>query len=83
MKYKNVSRIVKTFHGVTFQPGETKSVTNYINDISMIRVTDDVKIKVDAGKSVKSNSSQQNTKITEKKSNEEIITPDTVEEVNK
>lgn len=32
MFYTNGSAITKTFHGVTFQPGETKEVFGYIND---------------------------------------------------
>ena len=38
MLYKNLSQISKTFHGVTFNPGETKEVSNYINDPKFIRV---------------------------------------------
>ena len=30
--YKNISSVTKTFHGVTFRPGEIKQVSNYIND---------------------------------------------------
>ena len=36
--YKNTSNAVKTFHGVTFQPGDIKEVSGYINDIHFIRV---------------------------------------------
>lgn len=36
MFYKNISCSAKTFHGVTFQPGEIKEVSNYINDKFMI-----------------------------------------------
>lgn len=32
MFYKNTSCFAKTFYGVTFQPGETKEVSGYIND---------------------------------------------------
>lgn len=38
MYYKNVSLSVKTFHGVTFKPGETKEVNQYINHKFMILV---------------------------------------------
>ena len=38
LKYKNVSRGIKKFRGVTFKPGETKSVKGFINDPKMIRV---------------------------------------------
>ena len=38
MFYKNTSYSVKTFHGVTFQPGETKEVNEYINDLFVILV---------------------------------------------
>lgn len=31
MIYKNVSNIVKTFYGVTFQPGDEHDVPGYIN----------------------------------------------------
>lgn len=33
-----MSRGTKTFRGVTFKPGETKSVKGFINDPKMIRV---------------------------------------------
>ena len=39
MIYKNISTFRKTFHGVTFNPGEIKSVPGYINDMSFIRVS--------------------------------------------
>lgn len=32
MYYTNGSAITKTFHGVTFRPGETKAVSGIIND---------------------------------------------------
>lgn len=34
--YKNVSSSEKTFHGVTFQPGEIKQVNKYINHKWMV-----------------------------------------------
>lgn len=37
--YKNLSKAVKTFYGVTFLPGEVKSVSGYINDKHFIKVT--------------------------------------------
>ena len=33
-----MSRGTKTFRGVTFKPGETKSVKGFINDPKMVRV---------------------------------------------
>ena len=39
MYYKNISCSVKTFHGVTFNPGETQEVSNYINHPMMIPVS--------------------------------------------
>lgn len=36
MFYKNISTSVKTFHGVTFKPGEIKEVSDYINHRFMI-----------------------------------------------
>ncbi len=38
LTYKNVSYSTKTFHGVTFKPGEVHQVPNYINDPLMIVV---------------------------------------------
>lgn len=38
MYYKNVSYSEKTFYGVTFQPGETKEVDQYINNKFMVLV---------------------------------------------
>ena len=51
MYYKNVSLSVKTFHGVTFKPGEIKEVSQNINHKLMILVSDEegkkaTKIKV-------------------------------------
>lgn len=40
MLYKNTSYSAKTFYGVTFQPGETKEVSDYINNKYMILVED-------------------------------------------
>lgn len=48
MRYKNISPFVKTFHGVTFNPGEIKDVCGNINDPAMIIVfgtADDTKQK--------------------------------------
>lgn len=46
MKYKSFARIPKTYHGVTFNPGDTKDVNGYINDSRFVRVKeDDVKKK--------------------------------------
>ena len=36
--YKNISYSAKTFYGVKFNPGETKSVPGFINSPSMIRI---------------------------------------------
>ena len=38
--YKNISFSAKTFYGVEFKPGETKSVPGYINCRGMVRVFD-------------------------------------------
>lgn len=37
MYYTNGSAITKTFHGVTFKPGETKAVSGIINDPTFYR----------------------------------------------
>ncbi len=34
--YTNRSSITKTFHGVTFRPGETKEVSGIINDSTFV-----------------------------------------------
>ena len=39
IQYKNISYSAKTFYGVRFEPGETKSVPGFINSPCMIRVT--------------------------------------------
>ena len=36
--YKNTSLSVKTFYGVTFNPGDIHTVSGYVNDPSMIRI---------------------------------------------
>lgn len=38
MYYRNTSRVLKTFQGVSFKPGETKEVSQYINDPMFVRV---------------------------------------------
>lgn len=38
LRYKNVSHGTKKFRGVTFKPGEIKSVNGFINDPKMIRI---------------------------------------------
>ena len=38
IQYKNISFSAKTFYGVKFAPGETKSVPGYINDSGMVRI---------------------------------------------
>ena len=38
MLYKNISLTQKTFHGVTFKPGEIKEVPGYINNRGFIPV---------------------------------------------
>ena len=38
--YKNLSHSVKTFYGVTFLPGDVKSVSGYINDPKFARLND-------------------------------------------
>lgn len=40
MLYKNTSIIQKTFHGVTFKPGEIKDVPGYINNRGFVRVSE-------------------------------------------
>ena len=42
MFYKNISYSEKTYYGVTFKPGETKEVKDFINHKLMIRVDDPV-----------------------------------------
>lgn len=37
MVYTNGSSITKTFHGVTFQPGDTKDVSGIINDPTFVK----------------------------------------------
>lgn len=40
MRYKNISPATKTFYGVRFKPGETKSVPGYINAPQFIKMED-------------------------------------------
>lgn len=62
MRYKNVSRITKKFRGVEFKPGETKTVSGYINDPQMIRVSEETPEKATVKSTSKANgSSQQKT----------------------
>lgn len=38
MFYRNTSDVKKTFHGITFKPGEVKDSPGYINDPKFERV---------------------------------------------
>jgi len=51
--YKNLSNAVKTFYGVTFLPGDVKSVPGYIDNLKFIRVEepkDTIKTVIDVSK---------------------------------
>ena len=37
MMYTNGSSVTKTFHGVVFQPGDTKDVSGIINDPTFVK----------------------------------------------
>ena len=43
MFYKNTSKSVKTFYGITFKPGDIQDVPGYTNHPKMIRVTEKLK----------------------------------------
>ena len=62
MIYKNTSIIQKTFHGITFQPGEIKEVPGYINDKSFVRVSKMPKEPPKRNDSAKSTSSTEASK---------------------
>ena len=69
--YKNTSRMTKTFHGVTFRPGETHSVTGYINDPEFIRVNNaatDKPATKDAKKTTSSSAAKTSSSSTSKTS---------------
>lgn len=53
MRYKNVSHGTKKFRGVTFKPGEIKSVNGFINDPKMIRI-DEPEVKAQPTTTTKS-----------------------------
>lgn len=65
MKYLNISKVAKSFHGVTFEPGEVKSVPGFANDPWMIKVTPELEEEIkkatknsdDVKKTVKSTAS--------------------------
>lgn len=40
MIYKNNSLVQKTFHGVTFKPGDIKEVSGYIHSKGFVRVAE-------------------------------------------
>lgn len=46
LKYKNVSRFVKTVQGVTLNPGEIKEIHGNVNDPSFELVFDDAPEKL-------------------------------------
>lgn len=59
MIYKNTSTIQKTFHGVTFKPGDIKEVPGYINDRGFVRVAELPKEPPKRKESAKSTSSKE------------------------
>lgn len=62
--YKNIGKVTKTFHGVTFKPGDTKEVSNYINAHSFIRIdTPNDVIKSASTKPVSTSSSAPEPKV--------------------
>ena len=70
MFYKNVSMSVKTFHGVTFQPGETKEVDKTISNKWMILTENKPKVttsqqKLSSEKLKKDTPKKEDTKPTE------------------
>ena len=72
-RYMNASITSKTFYGVTFQPGESKDVPGYINDISMVRVPEIAESNV-APKQISkkvTDTAEKSAETTTKKSNKE------------
>lgn len=67
LRYKNLSRNVKKFYGVTFQPGEEQSVKGFINDPKMVRVAESP-VKPE----VKKATASQSTKTDATKTAEEV-----------
>lgn len=51
-RYKNIGTVTKTFHGVTFEPGDIKEVSAYINARKFIRVPADPDYPLTPDKSV-------------------------------
>lgn len=68
MFYKNISCSVKTFHGVTFKPNETKEVSEYINNKYMILVDAPVKEAVNVQQKPSDKPKRSNPKPEEPKS---------------
>lgn len=66
MLYKNISLTRKTFHGVTFEPGETKEVPGYINNRGFIRVAEMPKEPPKKQTAQKQESSKQESKNNKK-----------------
>lgn len=92
MYYTNGSSITKTFHGVTFKPGETKEVFRIINDPKFVLTRQEPPKRVD-GTSSKSEvkvtieklTGKSATKPAEKGSNSKKATkekPQEVEEID-
>lgn len=52
MKYKNISRIPRTVHGVVFNSGEIKDVPHVIHDPKFVRVIDKAPVAAKAAKPV-------------------------------
>lgn len=74
--YKNVGRIPKTFHGVTFKPNEAKEVTAFINDSQMIKLDSLPATKQSATKSTEKPASDNNKSASVKssESSDKVVT---------
>lgn len=62
MLYKNTSNVKKTFHGVTFKPGEIKDSPKYINDPEFERANEMPKEPPRSVDSAKSTAQKQESK---------------------
>ena len=80
MFYTNGSAVTKTFHGVTFKPGETKEVFGAINDPTFVHSS----IRQEPPKRVVRSRSKSETKEVKKsqkaaKATEPVISKDEIE----
>ncbi len=92
MYYTNGSAITKTFHGITFRPGETKEVPGIINDPKFVpfstrqeppKRVEGTPSKSEGGESTKKSTRKRATKLVEDETKSEVETSKLTKDLEK